>query len=170
MAGVRGLVAGVRRWVTVEPLVLLATVTFGAYITQQGVYREKVREEVCSNCTAEQEEEVERRTSEFIRNCSVVETVLELVVMVVAGHVSDRVGRKGPLLWSVVVWAASLASLATLLGVEAGTAPLPLTLYYLPSLLYGLSGGAFTMFVLTFSFLGDLSTREQGTRLVGGLA
>ena len=160
---------GVRRWVTVEPLVVLATVTFGAYITQQGVYKEKVREEVCTNCTEEQEEEVERRTSAFIRNCSILETVVELVVMVVAGSVSDRVGRKGPLLWSVAVWAASLASLAGLLGVEARAAPLPLALYYLPSLIYGLSGGAFTMFVLTFSYLGDLSTRDPGTRLVGGL-
>ena len=42
---------------------------------------------------------------------------------------------------------------------------LPLFCYYLPSLLYGLSGGAFTVFVLTFSYLGDLAAREPSTRL-----
>ena len=42
---------------------------------------------------------------------------------------------------------------------------LPLFCYYLPSLLYGLSGGAFTVFVLTFSYLGDLTAREPSTRL-----
>ena len=42
---------------------------------------------------------------------------------------------------------------------------LPLFCYYLPSLLYGLSGGAFAVFVLTFSYLGDLAAREPSTRL-----
>ena len=42
---------------------------------------------------------------------------------------------------------------------------LPLFCYYLPSLLYGLSGGAFAVFVLTFSYLGDLASREPSTRL-----
>ena len=42
---------------------------------------------------------------------------------------------------------------------------LPLFCFYLPSLLYGLSGGAFTVFVLTFSYLGDLAAREPTSRL-----
>ena len=28
------------RWVVLEPLVCLATMAFGAYITQQGIYRQ----------------------------------------------------------------------------------------------------------------------------------
>ena len=42
---------------------------------------------------------------------------------------------------------------------------LPLFCYYLPSLLYGLSGGAFAVFALSFSYLGDLAAREPSTRL-----
>ena len=48
---------------------------------------------------------------------------------------------------------------------EPGNSGLPLFCYYLPSLLYGLSGGAFAVFVLSFSYLGDLAAREPSTRL-----
>ena len=48
---------------------------------------------------------------------------------------------------------------------EPGNSGLPLFCYYMPSLLYGLSGGAFAVFVLSFSYLGDLAAREPSTRL-----
>ena len=50
-------------------------------------------------------------------------------------------------------------------GNSTATPGLPLFLYYLPSILYGLSGGAFAVFVLSFSYLGDLAAREPSTRL-----
>ena len=36
------------RWVVLEPLVCLATMAFGAYITQQGIYRQL--EQSLQNC------------------------------------------------------------------------------------------------------------------------
>ena len=50
-------------------------------------------------------------------------------------------------------------------GNSTANSGLPLFCYYLPSLLYGLSGGAFAVFVLSFSYLGDLAAREPSTRL-----
>ena len=50
-------------------------------------------------------------------------------------------------------------------GNSTANSGVPLFCYYLPSLLYGLSGGAFAVFVLSFSYLGDLAAREPSTRL-----
>jgi len=213
-----GLFVWIQRWVVLEPLVCLATMAFGAYITQQGIYRAKIE---AANLGVE-EHEVERQTSEFIRNCTIIETVLELVLMLAVGSISDRHGRKLPLIWALFLWSLSLASVAILASTDSDlkqsdNAPsssfdkeqfasndrslieipenkglhynptertylvasttndepgnstansgVPLFCYYLPSLLYGLSGGAFAVFVLSFSYLGDLAAREPSTRL-----
>ena len=50
-------------------------------------------------------------------------------------------------------------------GNSTANSGVPLFCYYLPSLFYGLSGGAFAVFVLSFSYLGDLAAREPSTRL-----
>jgi len=199
-----GIIRWARRWVVLEPLVCFATMAFGAYITQQGIYREKIE----TANQGEAETQVEMRTSEFIRNCTIIETLLELIVMLAAGSISDRHGRKLPLIWSLLLWSMSLASVALLVWIDSNklmqqednkqskfmlnntsipmfdkdkygmvssredkdkeisdNPGLPLFCYYLPSLLYGLSGGAFAVFVLTFSYLGDLAAREPSTRL-----
>jgi len=226
-----GLIPWAQRWVVLEPLVCLATMAFGAYITQQGIYRQKIE----TANPGQEEDEVERQTSEFIRNCTIIETLLELIVMLAAGSISDRHGRKLPLIWALLLWSFSLASVALLAWIDSdnlllddkqtnfrlqldnvssllfdkdkyemvnsssrdlpgmkraislldiptnesyfmytdkdemlddpSNPGLPLLCYYLPSLLYGLSGGAFAVFVLTFSYLGDLAAREPSSRL-----
>ena len=51
------------KWVVLEPMMLLETFTFGAYVTQQNVYKDKINE-VYQNSTTE---DVERVTANFFR-------------------------------------------------------------------------------------------------------
>ena len=153
----------ISRWLVLEPMMLLETLTFGAYVTQQNMYKDKINQTHQNSS----KEEVERITTTFFRNCSIIETLLTVLVMLVAGILSDKVGRKNPLLWNLSWNFLSLSSLLAINRLDNGE--IDLTYYYIPSLLYGISGGAFNYFLLSFSYLGDLinsDESEKSTRLV----
>ena len=83
------------KWIVLEPMVMLITMTFSAFITQQHVYRDKIQD-LHPNST---DEEITKFTSSFLSKTLMLETALKVLVMLVSGPWSDRHGRKLPLIW-----------------------------------------------------------------------
>ena len=96
--------------------------------------------------------------SYFYRNCSLIETVLTVLVMLVSGVGSDVRGRKYFLIWNLTWNMVSMLSLILLSYFSDQI--LELSFFYIPSIVYGVSGGAFNFFLLSFSYLGDLINKE----------
>ena len=93
------------KWVVLEPMVMLVTMTFSAFITQQHMYRDKISD-LHPNTT---DEEITKLTSSFLSKTLVVETALKVVVMLVSGPWSDRHGRRLPLIWCLTFDFLSIA-------------------------------------------------------------
>ena len=85
--------------------------------------------------------------------------------MLVSGPWSDRHGRKVPILWCLLLDCLSIICVGVIYCVSTNH-QLGIIYYFLPSVFYGLSGGAFNFFMLSFSYVGDLSHLEPETRLV----
>ena len=54
---------GIGKWIVLEPLMLLETLTFGAYVTQQNMFKHKIRELF----SEETDDELRVITSHFFR-------------------------------------------------------------------------------------------------------
>jgi len=149
-------------WLLVEPLILLFTMTFMNTVTKQEVYLGKV-EMVHPDLTPDA---LQAETSRFISWVAALETGLTLPILLISGPLSDNYGRKGGLLWSILLAGVfTNAAFALIVFLDSRGASLPLYCYLAPSLIYGLGGGMSHFFLMIFSLVGDLSSNDPETRL-----
>ena len=93
-------------------------------------------------------------------------TCLSVPVLVVMGPLTDRLGRKVGILWSLALTAAANAIFAAIQFIDTQQiCKISLSLYYLPVATFGLSGGLFNFFMTVFSYVGDLSNADPASRL-----
>ena len=146
------------KWIVLEPLIFVYSMSFMNGVTVQDTYLAKFKSMDANSNTTTTDDELQKQTSDFIRNTLTTQTALSVLVLIVSGPLSDTYGRKLGILWTVGLTAISNIAFGTLYYLDSNNIyNFGINLYYLPIVIYGISGGNFNFFLTVFSYVGDLS-------------
>ena len=153
------------KWIVLEPLIFLFSMVFMNTVTMQDIYLEKFNA-MDENKTDTTNDELQKQTSDFIRNTVTTQTAISVLVLLISGPLSDTYGRKLGILWTVGLTGLSNIGFATIYYLDTNNIyHFGINIYYLPIIVLGLSGGNFNFFLTVFSYVGDLSNLMPDTRL-----
>ena len=152
------------KWIVLEPLIILFSMVFMNGVTMQDIYLEKIK--TMDNQTNTTDDELQKETSDFIRNTMTTQTAISVLVLLISGPLSDKYGRKFGILWTVGLTGLANISFGVLYFIDRNNIyEFGIDFYYIPIVILGLSGGNFNFFLAVFSYIGDLSNLMPETRL-----
>jgi len=159
------------KWVVVDPLIFLYCMSFLNYVSKINCYEQRVRHQHSHSTAHEhkfsQEDEednddiVTTQVSTLTANLFAIEMALSALLMVVFGPLSDKYGRKFLIMWNL---SFTLLSNVAFVGYNLLQDKFDgYWVFYVTSVITGLSGSIFTFIFLVFSYVGDLSKLEPET-------
>ena len=101
------------KWIVLEPLIFLFSMVFMNTVTMQDIYLEKFNA-MDENKTDTTNDELQKQTSDFIRNTVTTQTAISVLVLLISGPLSDTYGRKLGILWTVGLTGLSNIGFATI--------------------------------------------------------
>jgi len=168
-------VGGALRGVALEPVMFLQNaLSQMVFVTSQALMIEKAcivndgfSASQCSSLhdSPEREQLVQDQVAAFLAWRSVLEAALKFTVVLFAGPLSDRWGRRWPLVGCLLL----LAGESALMLANALARGWPLEMMLVCSVSYGLSGGHYALLMLCFSHVSDTSQTDSRTFRMGCL-
>lgn len=168
----RGALKASKRWITVEPVVMAAAFGFGIllvvisqYIHQHFVdlYVHNTTLKNFSLCDANASEEqmkindkVQAQTSLWTTYLTTCVSITSLPVSTLLGALSDQIGRKIPIILSLV--GLFLCCCCSVVTIHFG---LPLYMFLVGMALLGLSGGFMLLVAASYAYIADVTKEEN---------